>query len=234
MTILTMIQSACRRIGQPAPNVVCTATDPTITQMLAFANEEGTELMKWGDWRILRKQKVFLSLAQEDQTDMIPSDLGAWIDETFWNRSSRRPIYGPISPQQWQAWKAFDTFPVMDVSYFRGRDILIQPIPPAGETFAFEYRTNLWCESSTGTGQSEWLADTDTGVLSERIMTLAIIRRYKDARGLWTQADQDQFELQRSQELSQDSPRSTHSFAMGADWRRRRPGIVIPEGSWNV
>ena len=60
-----MIANVCRRVGQPVPNVVVTSTDATVQQMLSFANEEGTELMKYGDWRKLRKQKVFLTLAQE-------------------------------------------------------------------------------------------------------------------------------------------------------------------------
>jgi hypothetical protein len=234
MSLLTMIANVCRRVGEPVPNVVVTSTDATVQQMLSFANEEGTELMKYGDWRKLRRQKVFTTLAQEAQTGMVPSDLGKWLDESFWNRSARRPLWGPIDPQLWQAWKAFDTFPVMDVFYMEGDDILVQPIPEAGETFAFAYTSNLWCQSNAGVGQSEWLADTDTGVLSERIMTLAIMYRYLDARGLASQAAYEQFDLQRRQELSGDSPRSTQNLASGDRWWARRPGIVVPEGNWSV
>ncbi len=234
MSLLTIIANVCRRIGQPVPNVVYTATDPSVTQLLSFANEEGTELSKMGDWRALRKQKEFTTLAQEVQTGMVPTDLDTWIDETFWNRSSRRPIYGPVSPQQWQAWKAFGTFPVMDVFYLRGADILVQPVPPAGETYAFEYMSNGWCQSVGNVAQSEWLADTDTGVLSERLMTLGILWRYKQARGLSFDDDYQLYELQVRQALSQDAPRSTHSFASGGDWWGRRPGIAVPEGNWPV
>ncbi len=234
MSLLSMIVKVCRKVGQPPPNVVVSSTDATIQQMLAFANDAGTELMKWGDWRKLRKQKVFTTLAQEEQTGMIPTDLGKWLDETFWNRSARRPLWGPIDPATWQAWKAFDTFPVMDVFYMEGDNILVQPVPPAGETFAFAYTSNLWCKSASGTPQSEWLADTDVGVLSDRIMELATLRAYKQARGLWYDADESHYNLQCAQELSQDSPRSTHSFADSGDWWGRRPGIAIPEGNWVV
>ena len=234
MSLLSIIANVCRRVGQPVPNVVVTPTDATVQQMLSFANEEGTELMKYGDWRKLRRQKVFTTLAQETQTGMIPTDLGKWLDESFWNRSARRPLWGPIDPQLWQAWSAFGTFPVMDVFYMQGDDILVQPVPDAGETFAFAYTSNLWCQSNALVGQSEWLADTDTGVLSERIMTLAIMYRYLDARGLSSQAAYEQFDLQRRQELSGDSPRSTQNLASGGNWWARRPGIVVPEGNWSV
>ncbi len=234
MSLLTIITNVCRRVGQPVPNVVVSSTDATVQQMLSFANEQGTALMKYGDWRKLRKQKIQTTVAQEEQTGMVPTDLGYWIDETAWNRSARRPLYGPISPAQWQAWKAFDTFPVMDVWYMEGDNILVQPVPPAGETFAFAYISNLWCQSASGTKQSEWLADTDTGVLSERIMTLAILARYLEARGLSADAAWRDYDMQCRQELAQDSPRSTHSFAGGDDWWARRPGIVVPEGNWNV
>lgn len=234
MSLLTIIANVCRRVGQPVPNVVISSTDPTVQQMLSFANEVGTELMKTGDWRKLRKQKVFTTLAQETQTGMVPTDLGYWIDESAWNRSARRPLWGPVSVQQWQAWKAFQTFPVMDVWFLEGDDILVQPIPAAGETFAFGYISNLWCQSAGAVGQSEWLADDDTGILSERLMTLGILYMYLEARGLSEAAAALRYDEQVRQELAQDSPRSTHSFAGGDDWWGRRPGIVIPEGNWPV
>lgn len=234
MSLLTIIGNVCKRVGQPVPNVVISSTDATVQQMLSFANEEGTELMESGDWRKLRKTKVFTTLAQEQQTGMVPSDLGKWLDETFWNRSARRPLWGPIDPQTWQAWKAFDTFPVMDTFYLEGDNILVQPIPEAGETFAFAYTSNLWCQSSGGVGQSEWLADTDTGVLSERIMTLGILARYLEARGMAADAAWQEYDLQMREELSKDSPRSTHSMASGGVWWGKRPGIVVPDGSWPV
>jgi hypothetical protein len=234
MSLLTIITNVCRRVGQPVPNVVVSSTDATVQQMLSFANEQGTALMKYGDWRKLRRTKEYTTLAQEAQTGMIPSDLGQWIDESAWNRSARRPLFGPISPQQWQAWKAFDSFPVIDVWYMEGDDILVQPVPEAGETFAFAYTSNQWCKSATGTGQSEWLADTDVGVLSERIMTLAILARYLEARGLSADAAWRDYDMQCRQELSQDSPRSTHSFSGGDYWWARRPGILVPDGSWPV
>jgi len=234
MTLLTVIANVCRRVGEPVPNVVYTATDPTVTQLLSLANEEGTELMKMGDWRALRKEKTFTTLAQETQTAMVPTDLGYWIDMTAWNRSARRPLYGPVSSETWQAWKALSTFPFLDVIYFRGADILAGPPPPAGQTWAFEYISNLWCQSSGGTGQSEWLADTDTGVLSERLMTLGILWRYKQARGLAFDDDYQLYELQVREALSQDSPRSTHSFGEPDTRGRMRPGIVVPLLSWDV
>ena len=190
--------------------------------------------MKWGDWRKLRKTLLWTTLNQEEQTGMIPSDLGQWIDESQWNRSARRPIWGPVGPQTWQAWKAFDTFPVMDTFYMEGDNILVQPIPPAGETYAFAYTANGWCQSISGTKQSEWMADTDTGVLSERLMKLGVIWRFKQARSLPFEEDKDHYELQVKQELAQDSPRSTHSMADGGNWWARRPGIIIPDMSWRV
>lgn len=234
MSLLTIITNVCRRVGQQPPNVVVTSTDATIQQMLSFANEVGNELMKYGDWRRLRRTKVFSTLPQEEQTGMVPDDLGQWIDESAWNRSARRPLWGPIDPQQWQAWKAFDTFPVMDCWYMEGDNILVQPIPTAGEIFAFAYSSNQWCKSATGTPQSEWLADTDVGVLSERLFTLGVLYMYLEARGMYKEAAELRYDLQVKQELAEDSPRSTHSMANSGYWWARRPGIVVPDMSWPV
>ena len=37
-------------------------------------------------------------------------------------------------------------------------DILINPAPSAGHTFAYEYMSKNWCESSGGTDQAAWAA----------------------------------------------------------------------------
>ncbi|MEK9777000.1 MAG: hypothetical protein VW339_12795, partial [Quisquiliibacterium sp.] len=50
------------------------------------------------------------------------------------------------------------------------------------------------------------------------------------ARSLPFRDDYDIYEMQVRQELAQDSPRSTHSFASGGEWWGRRPGIVVPDG----
>jgi hypothetical protein len=232
MTLLAMVQSAARRVGIPSPNVVATATDATVLQLLELAQEEGRQLARFGDWRALRKEKTFTTVAAETQTDTpIPTDLGAFIDNTFWNRSRREMLYGPATPEEWQMWKSQSTFPIYGTFYLRGTSLLIAPTPEAGETMAYEYRSSHWCQSSGGTAQEYWQADTDTGILSERLMGLGVIWRFKQSRGMEWQADYAKYEFEVQQALAADQPRRTLSMSDGGRIAR---GAAPPEGHWNL
>lgn len=234
MTLLTTVQKAARRVGVPRPNVVATATDPTVALLFELAQQEGEELARYGDWRALRKEKTFTTVAAETQTDTpIPTDFAGFIDETLWNRSARRPLWGPIDPAEWQAYKAQTTFPVRDGFTLRGTSWLMQPTPTAGQTIAYEYRSANWCQSSGGTAQSAWAADTDTGLISERLMRLGLIWRFKQARGLEWQTDHENYLSEVDSELAKERPRKIIDLKSGGP-PQRIPGLVVPEGNWNL
>jgi hypothetical protein len=58
------------------------------------------------------------------------------------------------------------------------------PAPALGEIISFVYGTRQWIFSSGGTAQSRWLADTDTSIISEDLITLHTVWRWKRAQGL--------------------------------------------------
>lgn len=233
MTLLTMVRSACSRLGLARPSVVATATDATVVKLLDLANEEGDELCRFGPWQRTRKEFTFTTVAAEAQTSSYPTDLAAFVNETAWNRTRTRPLYGPIAPQQWQQMKAQSTQPATDMFTARNNQILILPTPTAGQTVAYEYMSNQWCESSGGTDQSAWAADSDVGLLSERIMGLGLIWRFKKASGMSYDAELAQYEYERDQALAQDSFKPT-VWMGGAVARANPPGLTAPETSWDL
>lgn len=230
MTILSLVQSVCRRVGIPTPSVVVSATDDTVLRLLELAQEEGRELARFGDWRVLRKEKTFTTVAAETQTDTpIPADLGAWIDGTFWNRSANRRLVGPLTPEQWQTIKATSGPAATDSFYLRGTALLMQPVPAAGQICAYEYRSSYWCQSAGSVAQEAWAADTDTGILPERLMGMGLIWRFKQSRGLDWETDFSKYQFEINQALAADSPRSV------IDMRGERTiqrGVGVQEGSW--
>lgn len=205
MSLLTLIRDACDRIGVARPTVVISATDATARRLLALANEEGRQLARLG-WPILRKEQTFTSTATEAQTNAIPDDFGRFVDGTFWNRSASRPLVGPLSPQEWQDIKAHAGSGVTDSFTYRGSDILIAPTATAGQTMAFEYYSRKWCESSGGTDQAAWAADSDTGILDENLMALGIVWRFKKASGLAWQEDYAVYDAEVRMMLAQSQP----------------------------
>ena len=229
MTLLTIIQDACAEIGLPRPTGAMAATDPTVRALLVAANEEGAALAKAHDWQALRAEQTFTSVATETQTGILPAAFGRFVNGTFWNRTRRRPFRGPASPPEWQRIKASTTSPVFDTFTYRGDAILLNPVPSAGWTFAFEYISKYWCESSGGTGQTAWAADTDVTDLPERLIRMGIVWRFKQARGMSYDADYSKYMYAVRETMAQEAPHAIIDFSMTTP---RGPGLVIPEGDW--
>ena len=105
MTCLQIIQAACRRIGILAPNVAVGSYDQQIIQLLALCEEEGQELADRYPWQGLQNEVLFVTVAAQVQTTLSATAPGFnyIVNDTIWNRTLRRPVYGPNSEQDWQA-----------------------------------------------------------------------------------------------------------------------------------
>jgi hypothetical protein len=233
LTLLTIAQDAADQVGIVRPSVVYGNSAVEVRKLLRYANQAGRHLCKL-DWQELRTEQTFTSLAAETQTAMVPSDLDHFIDETFWNRTRKRPLYGPKTPQEWQAIKGSVTSAVVDSFAYRGTDILINPTPTAGHTFAFEYISTKFCQSAGGVAAVAWAADDDTARISEELFTLEIVWRYKHGEGLPYQDDFNVCEEFKKKLFGQDSPRRTLGMAADRMAWPGTPGVMVPEGSWSV
>lgn len=233
MSLLTMIQGACDRLSLSRPSSVIAATDLHTRQLLGLAQQEGKELVKRHTWQKLTKEKTFSSTAAAAQTGAIPSDFDHFIDNTFFNRTAKRHLEGPLNPQEWQFAQAVTATTVIESFRQRGDDILITPTPSTGTTYAYEYVSNQWCESSGGADQSVWTADTDVGLLPEELMTLGVIWRFRQAKGLDYSEQFRTYELQLAQIMARDGGKPTlHAGKRLNPFKPR--GVYVPDGSWNL
>jgi hypothetical protein len=183
MTLLSIVQDASTDLSLPVPTTVIAETDPAVMLMLRCAQEEGRSLAGRHPWQALTSEQTFTTVAADAQTSSIPSDFHRLIPETMFNRDQNRRVWGPLDAGEWQAYKATLVTRVDPAFRIRGDTILITPTPTAGETVAYEYVSNKWCQSSGGTAQSAWAADTDTAKLNEAAMTLGVVWRWRKAKG---------------------------------------------------
>lgn len=229
MSLLTMIQGVADDCGVARPQAVVAGTDPTTRRLLTLAQREGRSLAKL-DWPILRKEKTFTSTAAETQTNAVPTDWARFVDRTFWNRTSTRPLAGPMDPQEWQHLKS-QSGGITDSFTYRGSDILITPNPTAGHTMAYEYYSKNWCQSSGGTAQAAWAADTDTGILDEDLMARGITWRFKKASGMEWLADFNDYMKEVRTAFATAAPTATLDMANDG-WAGRTPGVWVPPQDW--
>lgn len=231
MSLLTLIQNAAKELGLSNPASAYNSSDSQVVQLVALAQREGIELMERHPWQVLTKEKTFTGTAAAAQTGAVPSDFDRFVDESFFNRSKKRPVFGPISPQDWQFTQAVVASTLVESFRRRGDSILITPTPTT-DTYAYEYISNQWCQSSGAVAQSAWASDTDTGILSETTMTLGIIWRFLHAKGFDYAEAFRTYELRVGTTFGRDGgKRRINMGARGID-RARAP--FIQEGSWNL
>lgn len=231
MTLLTMIQDTCDLLSIVRPASVINSTDQQVRQLLAIANEEGEELSDAGDWQELTKVLSFITVAAQAQPAFIPADYDYWLNNTFWNQTTRRPLIGPITPQVWEALQANLAYASIYQNWrMIGNQVYMFPAPSAGQTIAREYQSINWCQSAGAVGQSRWLADTDTGILSESLMKSGIRWRWNAAKGFPYQEHKDLYEQKRDQMLARDGGYTTIAMVGMTDYPW---GVNLPEGSIN-
>lgn len=236
MTLLQIIQDAADEIGIGRPTSVVSSTDIQVRQLLAMANREGKDLVKRASWQECQKEATFTTVATEDQGTVESKAPGFnWnSNQTMWNRTTQRLVDGGLSAQEWQYRKAsVATGPYHDFR-IRNKNLYLFPTPPAGETVAFEYISRYWCQSSGGTGQERWVADTDTGILSEDIMTIGVIWRFKKAKGLDYTEDFNTYESQVLDAIARNGGKQVLSMDTGYYERDIPRGVRAPDGSWNL
>lgn len=209
MTLLTIIQDAALECDMEPPATVIGNTADIIAQkMLRAAQRTGLDLVKRSFWGELRNVATFTATATEVQANVVPADFDRMIPETFWDRTNRRLISGPVVAARWQSLVATQQ-PGTDARWFtlRGGNVLIYPTMQGGESMAFEYASKNFCQSTGGVAQARWTADSDTGRLSEELFTLGVIANFQKAEGLPWADSYREYEARIETEVSADQPR---------------------------
>lgn len=207
MTLYTICRDAALEVGVTPPGTIVNNSADDARKLLRYAGKAGLRCMKEVPWQVLRKEQTFTGVAGSEQTSILPSNFDRFVPETFWNRTSAVLISGPVAPQQWQGLKAggYSGDPRF---IYRGGSVFILPVLSGGESLAFEYVSNKWCQSSGGTAQTAWAADTDTGILDEELLTLATVFEYLSGEGLPNQKAGSDYMTYKATLLKNDQPTS--------------------------
>lgn len=233
MSCLTLVQSVFKRLGLNTPASVVGNTDRQVIQVLELCNEAGQETARRYPWQALLAVGNFTTVATESQGSVqtIAPGLDYIINDTIWNRSLRRPVFGPKTPQTWEQQKAFAINGPWSNYRIIGDTLAMYPVPAAGQDCYFEYISKNWVTTGSSTS-STWVLDADTPLLDNNLLVLDTIWRFKQAKGLEYAEDFNKAERLCADLMARDG---------GKDWLSLTntkydiyPGIVVPAGSWNV
>lgn len=185
MTLLTIAQSVLRETKNSSiPTTIIGNTQDVAYQILEVLKVTMVELARSYDWQELQREKTFSSVSSTEGYDL-PTDFDRFINDTFWNEDEMWPVKGPMTPEEWRILKNSSISGGATTEYFRIRNgqTLIFPIPSSAQDYIYEYITNKIIESSGGTGQTEWLADTDVPVIDDYIVRLDATWRWLAKNG---------------------------------------------------
>jgi len=207
-TLLSLVQQACSEIGIPQPQFLAGSVADQEVQLFALAKREGKEFSavanKNGGWQILRKNYTFNTVPGQDEYDL-PSDFEYFVQRTFWDNKYIWELLGPITAQERQVLKygVIASGP-RNKFYIQGNKMILDPIPQDTTLIAYEYYSNAWCQSATGTPQTTWISDTDTYLLDEDVFIQGLKWRFLRAKGFDYAEEREAYDMEAQKTISRD------------------------------
>lgn len=236
MSLLTIVKNACARLAIPQPSSVVSSTDTQVVQLFALANEEIQECVSRFPWTRLRNFVAFSTLAQLEQTGALDADFDDNTDyivnETMWDRTTVRKVFGPLTPEQWENERAFPVYtPVAPAFMIQGNVLFLTPAPAAGDNLTFETATNKGVRSIADVKQVYFEADTDVSIFGDPLTTKGLLWRFKQAKGFDYSQEFASYENQCNVMFAREGGKPRLNLNYGLNRRVLYPAN-LPVGNW--
>lgn len=162
----------------------------------------------------------------------LPSDWGHEIPQTEWDRTNRWPLVGPQSGQSWQSFKSGIVYAGPRIRFrIMGNAITLNPPPPNGSIFAYEYVSKAYVVDATGARKTAFSADTDTVLFDDSLIIVGLKVKFKQEKGLDFSFDLAEFKGLLDQCRAQDQSAPTLSLSPSFG-NILMTTANVPDGNW--
>lgn len=205
MSALSACQDAIARLVARRPSSVFASDEEICVEIASLANEAATDIAKACDWQALTILNIISGDGVTGGWDL-PSDYdrmvagndihsGTWTYMRYANAATL---------DNWQDLNAL--IPAIPPGYWTILQNKIEFIPviSSGQDARFYYVSNQWARSAGGAPKASFDRDDDTFVLDDRLLTLALIWRWKAMKGLNYEEDIRNSDIALSQAMSRD------------------------------
>lgn len=214
-----IIRQAALEVGlQPAADPY-QSQDPKDQQLVGLLATTGLDLALQHAWPQITLEHTFVTTPGVTNY-ALPGDFLELVGQSGWSRTSRFPLGGPLSPQEWQYLKAAQVG-VSVTALFRVRggeddagnhqdQISLQPLPSAAETIAFEYRSRNWAQNVVSKARLDAPAQASDLVLFDPLLAVRALKlAFLRAKGFDTTAAQADYDdtLERVRGAMESAPR---------------------------
>ena len=234
-TLLAMLQEFSARRGLPRPAIGVASQDDQVLQLVGLLNEVMEDLTTRYVGTALQKTATWASTGVESQGTLdalAPYGFKWMINETFWDRTQRLPVFGPVSPSDWETLKATPmTGPYLQYRMKEG-ELLLNGTLAADHTMAFEYASDWAVKSATDVYKLLFTADTDTSVFPNNVLMAGLNWRWRNEKGLKYGEEFAAYERAVADFTGHDGTKPT--ISMNAENQGYKPGIYVPAGNWDI
>jgi hypothetical protein len=170
VSLLSIIQDHCKLHTLSVPSSIIGSSNTQVVQLYTIFKDLLQDMVTESKFNVTTQEAVFSTLPSEDQGDfsvLAPFGYRFAIFETFFDRTTRLPLVGPLTETEWQQMKALPTVGTTFRYRIRGDHLYLNPIPTVPyHDIAFEYMSS-WCvKDAEGVLKACPTVDTDVFMYS--------------------------------------------------------------------
>lgn len=205
MSVLVACQNAIARLIAQKPDAVFSSTEQIAVEIAALANEAAADIAAAHDWQVLTKLHT-ISGDGVTQDWSLPDDYDRMVNGTAIHSGTwvwqRYDDAGTLD--NWLDLQAL--LPAIPPGYWviLQNNLSFLPVVSSGDEAKFYYIRNTWALSAGGTPKTAFDRDDDSFALNERVLTLALIWRWKSMKGMTYDEDIKNYDIALSQAMARD------------------------------
>lgn len=204
MTVLTACIEASTELSQTEPSSIFSTTDQFAKELRLQANRSAVAIAKAYDWQALTALKT---MTGDGTTTSFPLPADYDRMPLKANVLTSQYIAGLRKVQDLDEWLNLQLRPVVALPgswIILNGAMQILPAVATGVTANFYYIKNTIVTGAASAAQTAFLADADTFNLSERLLTLGIVWRWRASKKLEYAEDMANFETALAEEITRD------------------------------
>lgn len=195
-----------------------------------LAIETATSIVAAYDWQALSTRATITgngaleAFSLPSDYKKMPLDPGFYSTRSFYKMSKANDL------NQWLEFKINGFTSSIGMWMIIGGKLNILPVLGLGETVQFYYQSKNSVVTLTGEADA-FKTDTDIFKLSERLITLGVIWRWRNQKGLDDTQDRINYDIALQEEIGRDHPRPVLRIGtprISGDINTAYPGLITP------
>lgn len=205
MTVLTAIQEACTSgIALAKPSSVFGSSVREHLELASLVQEVAEMIISSYEWQVLNRIATITGDGSTEDFDL-PSDYDRMLQKSqLWTSTLETPL-SPVSDRdEWLGLdiQSFDF--VVNAWIIYGGQVHIKPAVANAATVKYWYQSTLCITNAAATNIAEFTDDGDTFRLSERLLKLGLIYKWREMKGLPYAENMADYEMEKAKLIARD------------------------------